>query len=218
MVEYGSWEELVTELKGKDSLANVLEKGWEKLGKLDLDMVARNSGGESHEKEGGISICFLGTEHMIVPGDRRANIRNGRKTDPFSTALILHYLINARDISLSKKFISFREIPDGGPFYYAAFRQHAILPLARIFGKEPHLLLDAGKKMNGTIRKKGDAAVTIEVFPRLPLTIIVWEGDDEMEGSATILYDSTAPYHLPIEDLSIIGKVVSGSLRRAAKK
>ena len=69
--------------------------------------------------------------------------------------------------------------------------------------------------MGASIQTIGDASVRIDAFPKLPVTVVFWEGDQEIPGSANILFDETAPRLLAMEDLSVVGNLVSFRLRKA---
>ena len=57
------------------------------------------------------------------------------------------------------------------------------------------------EKLGGRKEKYGHASVTLNVFELVPVTYIVWEGDDEIASSATILFDDSITSYLPGEDI-----------------
>jgi hypothetical protein len=60
--------------------------------------------------------------------------------------------------------------------------------------------------------RSGDAAVEVPVFPKIPVTVIVWAGDEEIAANANILFDKTVKEQIHIEDVAVIGGVVAGKL------
>lgn len=110
--------------------------------------------------------------------------------------------------------ISFREAP-GGDFYYAAFKSRAIDPLVMKFGRKPEILFTVAENIGGKKVDIGSASVRIDVFAKLPVIVVVWEGDEEIPGSANILFDRSASSIFPTEDLAVIGALVSSKLTRA---
>lgn len=115
--------------------------------------------------------------------------------------LIAHYLLKAGIKPLSGKMISFKEIPGGGAIYYQTFQKRAILPLVKTFSNNLNGLYLAAEKLGGTRETYGHASVTIKVFPLVPVTYVVWQGDDEIPASGTILFDDTVTSFLPGEDI-----------------
>ena len=62
--------------------------------------------------------------------------------------------------------------------------------------------------MGGEGGTHGDASAVIRPFPRVPMTLIVWTGDDELPPNAKVLFDDTAEEYLTTEDIAVLGDVV----------
>ncbi|MBM4236982.1 MAG: DUF3786 domain-containing protein, partial [Euryarchaeota archaeon] len=147
--------------------------------------------------------------------ERRAIEReSGESPGPFLGVLILHYLAGCSGLVPTGRLITFREAP-GGDVYYPAFRSRTIETIRARFSSDPALLRAAGERIGGTAVKMGSAGVQIPVFPKVPVTVVVWEGDDEVPGSVNLLFDETAPRILPTEDLVVVGSVVCSMLKKA---
>ncbi len=131
--------------------------------------------------------------------------------------LILHYLYHAEGVPLHHKWISFKELPSG-QIYITPFHNRAIRPLIKYFGNNTSALIKAGLALGGEKKEFGDASVTIPVFPMVPVTYIVWEGDDEFPPSGNVLFDSSAPHYLPTEDYAVIGSKVVFELKKVAEQ
>ena len=58
-------------------------------------------------------------------------------------------------------------------------------------------------------------AVTIQVFPSVPVTFVLWRGDDEFSPSGSVLFDSTISQYLPTEDVAVLAGMLVGKLCRA---
>ena len=84
----------------------------------------------------------------------------------------MHYLASVKNIEIEGKPLSFRELPGGGDIYFPAFQNNAIRPIKERFGENPMELLEAGKRLGGKQIDKGDAAVEISVFPKIPVTVM----------------------------------------------
>ena len=63
----------------------------------------------------------------------------------------------------------------------------------------------------------GDIAVTIDAFPHVPLTVVLWHGDKEFPPDGNIMFDSTIPEYLPTEDITILCEVIAWKLARLLK-
>ena len=132
--------------------------------------------------------------------------------------LILHYLIGASGAPLSRTWITFREIPSG-EFYYSAFVKRAKDPLVQTFGKNPGLFVDLGTRMGGTKGEEGDASLCFQVFPRIPVCLILWAGDDEFPPEGNLLFDGSISQYLSAEDIAVLsGMIVYPLIGLAYKK
>ncbi|NOY70488.1 MAG: DUF3786 domain-containing protein [Deltaproteobacteria bacterium] len=121
--------------------------------------------------------------------------------------LILHYIAAMSDIIPSGKWIAYREIP-GAAFYFSAFVKRAADPAKKVFGENIAALNVAAPMINGKKIEEGDAGFEFSVFPKVPLRIIIWEGDEEFEASANILFDKTAGNFLSPEDAAWLAGMV----------
>ncbi|MHB8126497.1 MAG: DUF3786 domain-containing protein [Desulfitobacteriaceae bacterium] len=133
----------------------------------------------------------------------------------FAQILILHYIANTTAIKEEGKLISFKELP-GGNIYIQPFTNRSIRPLAKFFGAVPQRLIEVAAQIGGQRVAYGDAGVTINVFPRIPITLVLWGGDDEFPASANILFDASASSLLPTEDYAVLASFVVATLKRLA--
>ncbi|GAJ24463.1 unnamed protein product, partial [marine sediment metagenome] len=125
--------------------------------------------------------------------------------------LILHYFTSAKGTPATNRLITFRELPEGS-VYSPTFSKRTIKPLLDHFGKEPRLLVDAGEKLGGHKADYGDTAVTINAFNRVPLTIILWQGDDELAPQANVVFDANISDYLPTEDITVLCETITWRL------
>jgi hypothetical protein len=55
-------------------------------------------------------------------------------------------------------------------------------------------------------------------FPKLPIVIALWIGDEEVPASANILFDANAGNILPTEGLSVAAGVLVGRLVEISRR
>jgi hypothetical protein len=115
--------------------------------------------------------------------------------------LILHYLMAESARKPSGKWIAYREIP-GAQFYFSAFVKRAIEPLKNTFGRNPAGLQKAARQLKGVTVETGDAGFEFPIFPKVPLQLILWVGDNEFPSEANILFDETIGEFLSPEDVA----------------
>jgi hypothetical protein len=61
-------------------------------------------------------------------------------------------------------------------------------------------------------------AATIKAFPRVPLTVVLWKGDEEFPAAASILFDSSITDYLPVEDIIELSETTVWRLVRLSKQ
>lgn len=190
------------------SLPNIREQGYELASKLARQQLASMGVEELCRKAGTqcadsnkIIIEHLNRPYLVIlPGGEISLLDTEEQVPLRDKVLILHYLTLAKGSSATNKLIIFKQLP-GCASYYAVFDQWAIKPLLDHFGKEPELLIDAGAKLGGHKASYGDISITINAFPRVPVTIALWRGDDEFAPRGSIMFDSTISDYLPTEDI-----------------
>lgn len=119
-------------------------------------------------------------------------------------AVILKYLISASGLPPRGQWLSFLDLR-GGPLHWKPFQKEALNPLAQHYYKRQETFLALGKQHGGTLYNKGDAGVTVPVFPRLPLTFILWAGTEEFAPRATVLFDTVSESSLTTAGLFVLG-------------
>ncbi|CQR73865.1 hypothetical protein SOV_33660 [Sporomusa ovata DSM 2662] len=145
-------------------------------------------------------------ENYIVDCKQQSIKKEADGTDPGTGAsiLIIQYLTFFQtNAILVNKWVSLKEIPNGGMLFYPAFHEECIVGLTKAFGHRPAFLLECAKQLAGQPASFGDASAVFEVFPKIPLCVVVWQGDEEVAANATILFDPSIEHFLHTE--SIIG-------------
>ncbi len=132
-------------------------------------------------------------------------------------AVILHYLERAPGVQLSGNLVTFQEV-ESGAFYLPIFKARVLAPLIEAFGRQPDSMVEAAKRsFNGEERAHGHRSVTIFAFPYVPITLVLWEGDEEFPPDGTLLYDSTVSEYLSTEDITLVSEILVRGLIEAAK-
>jgi len=68
----------------------------------------------------------------------------------------------------------------------------------------PHLLIDSAGKLGGHTVAYGDVAVTVNAFNRVPITIVLWQGDEEFPAQGGILFDAAITDYLSTYDVTVL--------------
>ncbi|OGP69373.1 MAG: hypothetical protein A2Z73_01050 [Deltaproteobacteria bacterium RBG_13_60_28] len=166
----------------------------------------------------GLIVLFFGQERLVIWPEVSVTPGDGRGELPLTEQiLILHYLMNTTGEPLSGRDIDFRQVPEGG-FYWSAFVSRAKKPLLETFGHDLDLYLEVAGALGGTPGTLGDASATFMAFPLVPVTHVLWRGDEEFPPDANILFDETIPRHLSTEDIAALAGSSVYRLMGAAHK
>ncbi|MAF86171.1 MAG: hypothetical protein CL875_06855 [Dehalococcoidales bacterium] len=187
----------------------------EQLAKLkDIRQQCLNSGAQYLEVDSKkvITIEYLNQPYQVVLPDVEISLVDSQEEIPTrDRLLILHYFIRAKGVPITNKIITYQELPQGA-LYFHVFAKRVIKPLLTHFGQEPQRLITVAEKLGGHKVDCGDIAVTINAFRRVPVTIVLWRGDDEFAPEGSILFDDTISDYLPAEDVVVLCETISWKL------
>ena len=172
----------------------------------DLEEQCRKSGAgyKRVDSKEIITVEFLNQAYQVTFPDIDVALVGGKAEIPTSDKiLILHYLTLAGGIPLSNKPIAFEELPEGAG-YMRTFSKRSIEPLVKHFGGEPRRLIEVAKRLGRRKADYGDAAVTINGFKMVPVTLVLWGDDEEFPPRGNILFDSTVPEYLSTYDITVL--------------
>ena len=192
--------------EGRDPHEDAADVAWVGLLKKDLVGLAADSGGNLRLGSKQIVLrvldkdCIIDFEERTISymrsdqGPVRADLR----------ILILHYLEGAGNAQLANKLATFREFV-GGAQYYSAFKARTIDFMVRTFGKKTEVLKQIGDAIRAEPMHMGDVSFKTYFFPKMPVVVVIWLGDEEVPTSANVLFDANAGKILPTEDISHVG-------------
>jgi len=182
----------------------------------NLERHCKNSDSRYSEINGrkNVKVRYLDVEYTVVFPGMDVFLENENIEIPFrEKVLILHYLAQAKGTPPSGRYITFRELPEG-PVYFRTFSKRTIQPLVENFGKDPAMLIETGKDFGGTPSDLGDTSVVIPAFIRVPVTIVLWKGDDEFPPEGSVMFDANVRDYLTAEDVTVLSEVITWKLVR----
>ncbi len=203
------------ELPKQDNYEQALKIGLEIFSRKDPGRIAQKAG--AHFEGRSVIVSHLDKQILLNVDTHRFSIKETDEEAPIWLAILtLHYLNNADGRQPIGRLKHFREFKDGH-FYEPAFNRRTKEILIQVFGKDPAPMIAAAEKLNGKIVQTGDAAVELPYFPCLPVTCIVWKGDEEFPPEATVLFDETADQFFSAEDMAVAGQMAVLELLKAAR-
>ncbi|SHK76645.1 protein of unknown function [Desulfatibacillum alkenivorans DSM 16219] len=200
-----------------DDYFNAKKIAVESLSKESFEDLAASSGFQS-PAENTLTVPFLNrTYKMVFPSFDFTDQDDPEKEVPIQEqVLILHYMMGDKTAQPSDDWVAYREIP-GATFYFSAFCKRAIDPLKNVFEHNLEGLDKGAQILEASELDFGDAGYEFKPFPRVPVRMILYVGDDEFPSEANILFDSSAGDILSPEDLAWLAGMIVYRLMALAR-
>ena len=204
------------------------------------DAASRAAHAGCHLTPAGVLVPFFGRPHLVTHPEgavavlpdapreavpptppRRADAEHVHAA---TVIALLHYLLTADGTPPAGNWLTFRELPDG-LFYAQAFAGRAEQVLVRAFGAA--FAPDTGKgvadfsraaeALGGERLDLADAGFRFTAFPRVAVAVLLWAGDEEQPGQASILFDAHAAHYVPTEDAAGLGEWLAHRVVRSRR-
>ena len=153
---------------------------------------------------------------VYLPGWIIRRLPTGEETSPIDQALILYYFSLADGAPLSRRWISFSDLPDGR-FYIQAFHGYTGQKLAQVFQNDQAGFVNAAVSLGGSPSTLGDASFEFWALPRAPILVVYWRGDEDFPSSAQVLFDASASHYLTTDAYAILGSTLTRRLIAASQ-
>lgn len=193
---------------------------WERLGQADPKAVCRNAGVAYEPKLAAYVVPFLHAEFLCSVGTQSIELLTG---DGFTVPdfqfclVLLNYVLEARPQELSGRWMGEKELP-GGEAFFRGVHGIPLEPLTAILGHQPDRFRMVAEALGGTPEAMGDLAFRFSAFPRIPLLLVLWQGDEEFAPEMLIRFDSTIAAHLKrLDAIWALASVFSRSIEACAK-
>jgi len=135
----------------------------------------------------------------------------GEALSVLDQAMVAYYFHESKGSPPPQGWIAFSELPDG-QFYSSAFRGYTAQKLSRTFGNSR---AEFEKKCQALAGKPVSFATTsyrFQVFPKVAVLAVYWQGDEDFPSTYQILFQDTAHLHLPTDGCAILGSILTGRL------
>lgn len=192
----------------------------EEIGKRNFKEIADLAGAELGSDQKSLTLSYYGRSLRVDCQPMAVTtLDDGPELPLAEQALVLHYLVNASGKEPTGQWITYREVPSG-EFYWSAFVKRAKAPLVNFFGERPELLLKLAPLVGGEPAEDlaGDAAVIVRAFPKVPLFLQLWAGDDEFPADGNVLFDQTVSGYLSTEDIALAAGLPIYKMMAMARK
>jgi len=157
-----------------------------------------------HDPKEGYTVDFLNKKVLCLPQTRKIYWKGDKdiegEVDPFLKLLIVHYLLNAKEIPMSKKMVTEKELAGGSFFFQGPHSLPTRLIEEKFSGKKEELI-NAGDALGARALEFGDCSFELQVLPRVLMGLIFWDHDEEFPPRCVFTFDATVEHHLPLDVL-----------------
>jgi len=189
----------------------------ERLHDADIERQCLNSGALLLA-DGHVLLRYLNNDYLMDPKSGTISAAEDSLAPSLrDKILMLHYFTRAVGTPLTDKQLTFRDLP-GGLFYYTTFVKRTIQPLIDTFGNDAPLLIRAGATLGARKGNIGDASLIINAFQRVPITLTLWQGDEELTPDLNLLFDANILDYMESEDVTIVCETLTWRLLNAVTK
>ncbi|MBE6985420.1 MAG: DUF3786 domain-containing protein [Ruminococcaceae bacterium] len=125
--------------------------------------------------------------------------------------LLLRYLTEVGAAEETEKFLTFREMP-WGDVYLQPFSGRILKRAAFTFGTRLDAFRQAAERIGAKKIPNGDAAYEFEFLKNYRLRLILWQGDEEFEPSAQMLFSANF-VNFTAEDRVVVAEIFITKLK-----
>ena len=181
----------------------------------DPKEMSLRSGAAFEPDTGLFSMHMMGQRVFVSWPEGAVSFPDSTRTiSEYSSILLLRFLLDGRSAESSGKFLAYQEMP-WGEVYFAQFRGRCILRLAFGFGHDPERFSRACAAIGGMPVPMADRAFEIPFLENLRVRLLLWEGDEEFQPSAQILFSDNFPLAFSAEDMAVVGDVLISEMKKA---
>jgi hypothetical protein len=190
-------------LPRQTNLETSLERARQKLAGLDFDEQCQKAG--LSPGPSGVEVAFINRlfhvdreKFEVTPADP------GDAPQMQEKIIVLHYLGSATGAPASNELISYKQVPDGAPYYQVFLKRTSGILLSVFKGRFDDLMETAKKLGAGPDTEHGDKGFRIRALPRVEYLFALYEEDEEFDADIKVFFDSSVMEYLPAEDITVL--------------
>jgi len=171
-----------------------------RLAQQDPADVCRRTGCTCDAAAGTFGLAVWGRPYAVDPRQGRIFCTgpDPEPLHPYFDLFAVHYLLSATQIPPAGQWISEKDIP-GGPTFFRGPHAVPAHVIASRFDGDIQGFTRRCAHYGGTELALADAAFSFFITPRVPVAVLLWQGDAEFPAEAKLLYDATIGRHLALD-------------------
>ncbi len=189
------------------------------LAGADAADICRRTGCRYDDEANIYTFSVWGEDYAVFPSESRVEKQgaNPSGVDRLMGLFIVYYLLNGKDLEVANEWISEKDMPGGTTF----FRGPHVIPTELISDKYDHDVqgfVARCHQLGGTPLAMADGAFAFTITQRVPVAVLLWDGDEDFPAEAKVLFDRSITEHLTLDIIFSLADVVcrriAGSVQR----
>ena len=157
-------------------------------------------------------ITLLGTKYRIPHPDCAIQAQDGTVPPLPTQTFLLRYLLESKKTPWQAIWKTFREMP-WGEMYIKPYTGRVLTRAAFTFGTRVAAFRAACEKLGALPLPNGDAGYEFTLVGDYRVRILVWEGDEEFQPNAQVLYSDNFADGFAAEDRVVAGDILIGVIK-----
>ncbi len=157
-----------------------------------------------------IRVPSLGRALLVDPARREVLVENSGKAKLSWALLALHYLCSD-EVGLDTNEVSLKHFADCRN-YCTVFEKRIVGRFLATSGRTRERFQELSEQLQATRVSSPGIGYRFDVLPRVPVTIVRHDEDEEFGPSASVLYRADAGHLLPAEDRIVAAEVLLDAL------
>ena len=187
----------------------------EQIGDVDMNAVAWNL--DATVEKDGLIIPLFG-EELFASANGIQDAGGNRPSIDICVILSKYILICPKELPVDKEWVSYRDFRDAGPLinYFSNDVEQAI---GKRFAGKLDALQKAGEAIGGytpELDVSNDVGMQFDALPRIPMTLLFNDADDEFEATCSVLFQRRTEQHLDAECIAMLGWQLAYRLKKVA--
>lgn len=159
---------------------------------------------------GAIYVPVFHHRLRVVPVEREVYLDTGGRVKRAWGLLALHYL-SARELTLDTREVSLAHFDDCRG-YLSVFNKRIISRFLATTGRSAAMFIERSEALRGTRRPGPGIGYRFSALPRIPITVIRHDDDEEFGADATVIYQADIAHLLPAEDRVVVVELLLEAL------
>ena len=201
------------ELCCQEESSHLPSEHWQALRRRDRTELEQLCG-VTRMDEAQLTLTVFDQEVRVQPARELVEIRAGsswRRAGELLSLVVVVYLAYARNVPLAGRWVDKHQLG-----YSSFFQGRYRLPIDRLlarFGDAPDEFIERINRLGATLSgDDGDAAVRLWLLPKVPVKLILWQGDEDLPPALTILFDASIEQLLSADAIWAIVQLLSDRL------